>query len=465
MVDDLRSAGTRQDDPLSEVSWVTVTDVGGLLEATALRARKQNLETKQRVMPARIEALRPQLPDTQGQYSLAEFASRFNALVECIELNGELGRRDEAVRLANLGAAFVLHDEPGETDPISCIFAGDLLWAIANAFADDESFFKALDRYVAATVAMRRAGAPPEMVREHALSVAGRCLGLHEAGASPAGELLDIAHRSLAEIDQADAGEPDVVRIRFAVARLAGDRAELAVLVDPSFSGRDALTREQLREGETAVRMREHDDWHRALGPFTAPIYAQCLDVSLLESFTLFGLLGPDDDLPSVGPGYQCMQVGKVTLAERGCDEVSARIRLWGHHAIQASEAFLVDGQRRIIERAVPTAAMHSMSRFTSSPVAEIPEAIAFLLECGRQAAAGDLIDSQIANMLAYFEGLQDSEAGDICAAILVGVMQVMLPSERLGTYITLLETGASHDASLRQARQNVPITAPLPVE
>ncbi len=477
LIDDILPAGqgvgvpdAAAGDPLTTASWVTVPDVGAVMAAMADRLAQETATRERTELPAVAESLRPRLPRIRTPYDVTEFAGRFEALVRSIEVAGRLGRLDEARELANLGAAFVLDGQPPQPETWISELAGNLYWSIASATARDSYYHQALDHYMAAGAAMRRAGLPSGTRRDHALWVTDLCLGLLEHRVPPRRRLIDLATTCLAEIGRAHAAERPVVRVTFAVARAAEDRAKLAELADPGFAGQEALTVGELRMAQALARMAGPADWKRVFGPFAAPIYAWCADVPHADAFTVFGELGTDEGLPTAGAGFQAVQAGQVTFAEDGCDEPGTRGRRWvGRAAGQpdgGEDAYFVDGVRRPVRCAVPTAGMNSLARFARREDDEVPASVRFLFALGRACASDPSIGCQIDAMLRFFRGLDESVASEACGAILIGAVLDMLPLSTLGGYIAHLETGADHATALRRAVRRVPVApvATVPV-
>jgi hypothetical protein len=474
LIDDLNAtsaAGAAEDETAAmseaDVIWVTVPDLGMILEAAVIRADAA-AEREMADNRDRLHRLRPQLPVAGTRYPVPEFTDRFQALCESVVLCGQLGLLEEAQELAQFGASLVLVEDPTAAPPWILDMGGDICWAIAVTNGDGQWYHQAINRYLAACGALRASGFPAVSRRDHALTLVNRCLELYGSGLPPRRKLIDTARQCLAEIDPGYAHHPDVVRARYAVARTDADRAELATIAAPSFPGHDALTAADLRIAQTLSDLFDHADWQRAFGPFGAPLYAWCMDVPQADAFTAFGLLGADEALPPAGTGFHAARIGHVTLAESNCDQVGATVRLWMQLAERSdseSSGYMIDGTLKKVGRAVPAAGMSSLARFIRRHPDEVPESVKFLFQLGREHAGDALFGQQADRMLAFFEDLGESETSEICGAILLGAASATLPAARLGTYITMLATGSGHDAALALAGHGTPITAWIPAD
>jgi hypothetical protein len=454
------------------VTWVTVPDLGDIL-AAAVSEPAADAERDAASKRSRLAQLRPLIPVPGVDYPVPEYVDRFQALCESVVLCGELGMDQETEELAQFGADLVLAADLAKAPPWILDMGGDISWAIAVTVGDSQWYHRALDRYQAAGDALRAVGAPAEALRDHALALAGRCLELCESGVAPRQRLIDTARLGLAELAQYPS-DPDVAQVRYGIARAAADRAELAALADPSFPGRDALGPDDLRISQTLGDLADRDAWWSAFGPFAPPLHAWCTGAQQADAFAAFGLLGAEEDLPSAGDGGRLAQIGSVVMAEGNCDEVGARARQWMRLAEQSAPGsghYMIGDVLHRVRRAVPAAGMISLARFARRDPATIPDSVSFLFQLGREHASAAAFSHQADRMLAFFEGLDESEASETCGAILLGAALAALPAAQLGAYITLLATGSGHLGALVMAGQGTPITAwitedePLPSE
>ena len=441
--------------PLEHVGWITVPDLGEVLETLVEREHIRSDADKRRQFPRRIEELRPVLPDPARNYTADEFGPSFEALLECIQLYAEIGEFTEAAELVNLGLDFVWQDG-SDVNPFLANAAGELWWTVANSFADEERFREALDCFMAAAAGMRQAGIPSEPRRDQALTIVDRCLTLVGTRHPERQELLDLAGDGLALIDLVHQHEPGVVEARFKVARRRLDRRALRALLAES-----PLRLEHARIAGLLIRLDSPAEWRAVFGPFAAPVYAHCHELLQADGFAAFS--ENDEDTPhvqlSVSSGYRCIGVGHATLAEPGCDEIGAAISSWVRRAVRAGEKFVIDGQVRAVCRYVPTAAMHSLAAIARRPTDEIPQALSFLFDLGRQAVREDTarVHSHIDAMVRFFEDAKESDAAFTCAAILVGAVLELLPGG-LVAYIGHLEVAQDHAEAFERARRGIPI-------
>ncbi|MEV0387465.1 hypothetical protein [Nonomuraea sp. NPDC050643] len=221
---------------LEPVTWLTVPDVLDVLEAVALREFEERRAARREEHPRRLAGLRPTLPEPGVTYELPEFTERFQALLECLRLHGELDELEEVMALANLGAAFVL-DPEAERNPLLDNLAGELLWAVGDGLAADAYRLQALEYFGAAGDALHEARMPLDVRRSYDLMITERCLDLLKAGLPQEEELLGTANAALTRIAPAYDRLPAVAAARFTVARLSGDRPALERLASRSALG------------------------------------------------------------------------------------------------------------------------------------------------------------------------------------------------------------------------------------
>ncbi|SEG91780.1 hypothetical protein SAMN05444920_107348 [Nonomuraea solani] len=435
---------------LVSVTWLTVPDVIEVLEAVALREIEDRRAARRESHHRRLTELRPAMPEPEVPYELPEFTERFQGLLECVRLHAELGELDEVMELANLGAAFVMDPEM-ERNPLLDNLAGELLWAVADGLAVESYYVRALDYFGAASEMLHATRMPLDVRRSMDLLIAERCLRLLEAGLPMEEDLLGRAGAALTRIDPSYDRLPEVAAARFAVARLASDRPVLARL-----ASRPSLSPAVRRAAELLAGLDGVAAWDAEFGPFAAPIYAECHDIGLGRAFAHFSM----DVLPGGEAGHRSARIGDVELAEALCDELTAAIHRWSGAAPAAGAAFVRDGLRLPLRRAVPTAAMHVLLPFARRPPDQAPESVRFLFGLG----VDRTLPAHVDRMLWFFDttgaetGGMESEAALACAAILVGHARRLLPPGALTRYVGHLELGDSHEEALSRARRGVPL-------
>jgi len=442
------------------VTWITVPDVAAILDAAAIQASAAGVEPKRDTNLEQLKALRPRLPKAGESYNLQDFAARFDALCASLELSTEICLWDEAESLFQVGAQFVLHQDVDPAQPTLMLLAGDLLWSAGNGFARNDLQVLSLKRYLRAGELLASAGHDSAQVRDVLLALIERCLTLVDSRVSPLQDVIRLATEAVSLVGRAHIDEPAVVRARFSVARASRDRAALAILAEPGSRARLALPPGELRIAEACAYLADAEAWRHRFGPFAAPIYSLCHETTILDAFTLFGVIGPEEDLPETRRGHHCVQVARTTVAESGCHEVSAAIAGWTLRAAEAGVEVFVGGEPCPIRRAVPTAAMHALAPFSRCSPEDVPETVSFLFGLGRAAAADPSLADQIDAMLAFLEDRAEDDASPICAAILTGVVLHAVGSRKLTCYIGHLELGADHLSALGSARRLTPLQA-----
>src|ERR1041385_3148942 len=394
--------------------------------------------------------MRKEFPRLGASYSPAEFVQRFSLMCRTIEMLAQIQQFDEAWGVAEQEAAFVW-TEAADTDPFLGNLAGQLLWTLGDAFAAENYFFDALERYLCTCRLLRKSDMPLEEVAGYAVATAARCINLIESGTPRRTQLLDLATEALSLVDEMQTGMPGVLTVRFEVARLRGDRRELRRLA--SLVGSYALDHDQRRVADLLARLSSDHDWYLEFGPFAPAIYAHCHTRTQADGFAHFD---GDDALPipTTGSGYRAARLGHVTFAEPQCDEITGALNTWLGAAAERQETYVIEGVTRLVRRTVPTAAMHTLVSLGCRPPSDLPESLRFIFDRGAAAAYAEpvLIHDWIDRTLAFLDGDTQHEAVFTCAGILVGAVQALLPMARMRHYISALEVMSGHREALRAA-------------
>jgi hypothetical protein len=456
----LHERGAESDDELRAVNWVTVSDLESILAAVALRASVAQRRQEHTAALAGAKTLPGEMLQFGVGYTAEEFVRRFTLMRRSIEMFAEGQQFDEAWDLAERAAAFVLTDE-ADADPFLGDLAAQLLWTMGGAFAREDYFFDALQRFLHTCELLQQSDTQPADVTQYAVATADRCINLIESGTSPRSRLLDAAAEALALVDGARWEEPTVLAARFEVAKRRGDRRELAHLA--SLAGPGVLDRDWQRVADLLSRLSSNQDWQAEFGPFAPAVFAHCHDLTPMQGFARFD--GADaPPVPTTGAGYRSARLGHVTFAEQRCDEITSGINTWLEAADEREDAYLINGASHLVRRTVPTAAMHTLVPFASRSPADIPDSVRFLMDRGSAAtvAEPELISTWIDRTLGFLDGGGQHEASFTCAGILVGAAQALLPVQLLRHYISALEVMPRHDDALRAATHGEFPRAPI---
>lgn len=417
----------------------------------AVQSLLRSLQARQRAMDARTAAARlAELSDELGahsRYSLQDFAAQMADRAERITLLAQSGDLEAAARAANEGLAWLGDERLSDTPPdvLFLELRGDLLWAAADAFGNNDIFVEAMR---ATATALTRSADFPETAnpgfQDHlALKLAERALVLTDAGLHPEHNLAQ-ARTALSWLSDAGGNKPSGMnrRLRWAVAAAnyeeaadilrAADTAGLTDLLDMPLQRRAAV--ELLSSWPTA------DAWLLEFGPFAAPLYAEARGVTLSEAYDFLG-----EQPPTAGHGDDtwpphALTVGQLVLTDADID-LAALAR---HQGLSTATPTV---------RSVPTA---SLLTYLDSSSAD--PGLAPWIAVGSQAASvGEAIHHQVAAMLAYFDRHSiPTEASFTCAAVLAGVATKLLGPVACVSYAGHL-TLTNHDVAFSKALRDVP--------
>jgi hypothetical protein len=420
--------------------------VRSLLRSAQARKRMSDGVTAAR----RLTELADELDLSVG-YSLEEFGARMADRAERIVLLAQSGGMKAAVTAANEAMAWVgddsLRNEPH--DVLLLELRGDLLWAAAEAFGNNDLFLEAVGATAAALT--RSADFPqtsrPEIQDHLALKLSDRALILAESGSRTESHLT-LAHTALTWLsDDGWNGASGLnLRLRWAVASADDDHAVDVLRTADAAGLADALDLPSHRRAalELLGRHPAADAWLQEFGPFAAPLYAEARDVSLAEAYAWLGSLPPASassassapDRDSAWPP-RALTIGRLVLADADMDlDAIAR-----HEDLRTTAV-----------HAVPTASLRTYLESSNDDPLLAP-----WVAIGSQAAsAGDDIHHQVAAMLAYFDRHNTpTEASFTCAAILAGMATALLGPEACISYADHLLM-SNHDVALENARHGV---------
>jgi hypothetical protein len=135
------------------------------------------------------------------------------------------------------------------------------------------------------------------------------------------------------------------------------------------------------------------------------------------------------------------------------------------HLSVRSRQSYKSEGEWLIAERDVPTAALRTYHLYLQKAREQgtgMPQSLVFLSDRGRAAMAQQASDigDDISNMLDYFTQLkEESNAAYVCAAILLGVIDVLLQGndKLIESYISHLVV-VDHVTALDRARRLVPL-------
>jgi tetratricopeptide (TPR) repeat protein len=398
-----------------------------------------------------------------ARYSLKEYTEIFNKKLDLFDLSLEVGETSVAAEMANEAMAMT---EVNPRDDAQVRLAKlaqrvEALWRIAPDFGGPELLKEAYSS--AELLVSLCATVTPAMLPSVLQLEARKYLTLAEsmldrpANLQMARELLERA-QEVAGLSPS--GAEDLARTYCCL----GDYAKAQPLLEPLKAKSPDLYRLWVLASH-----RDPAGFRGRFGPFAAAIYAECKAISLAEAWQeIEGM----SFRRIVGNVYEAsgMLIGDVVVYERHSlpgENRWADVALHEamHLSVRKGQAYKSEGVWLTAKRDVPTAALRTYHQYLQrarekgiSP----PRSLGFLSDHGRtamgQRAHG--IGDHIANMLDYFAVLkEESNAAYVCAAILAGVLDVLLQGDDqlIENYISHLVV-VDHVTALDKARRRVPL-------
>lgn len=479
----VHASSASKDSPAPLIMFMQFESVQNIEEfemELALRQQEQKVRKQREELEMRISRLNEQGIAPGQHYSSGEYITRFQYMLDIITLLGELGEIEQAVELANkvLALTNIVPPESGALELLATqtFLRAEAFWTLANTFAQDELFERSFEFFMELLDMMRKSNPDRAYLIQEDIGI--RYLNMVDSGVDPV-ENLDAANvllESLATISKLSLyGWAKYIQVLHKL----GEYKKASKAVDNLLMQRkeeEKIAGISLHEIVSIRSLAELDTpskFLNKLGPFSAPILAECKKICLSEAWQLIYQepLTVSGKWQSTGVG---ILIDNVVVYEEAQDtvitnQVDIMMHEQVHLGVRSGQVYRSEGKWLKAYRDVPTAALLTyMLQIARSTRTQMPECLQFYVDLGRKSVVETPQEAHryIEDMLGYFEMHgQETNASYQCAAIQAGMLleiiglspnsEELTDSEEMFSYISHLEV-LNHTDALEKARRKI---------